>query len=51
MDKKYNKKRKEYGPRVNERIRIPKIRVIDEEGKMLGIMSPKRHLRWQKNKD
>jgi len=44
MDKKYNKKRKEYGPRVNERIRIPKIRVIDEEGKMLGIMSPKEAL-------
>ena len=44
MDKKYNKNRKEYGPRVNERIRIPKIRVIDEEGKMLGIMSPKEAL-------
>tara|TARA_B100001093_G_scaffold212363_1_gene203811 strand:- start:2625 stop:3206 length:582 start_codon:yes stop_codon:yes gene_type:complete len=44
MDKKYNKKRKEYGPRVNEKIRIPKIRVINEDGKMLGIMSPKEAL-------
>lgn len=43
MDKKYNK-RKEYGPRINEKIRIPKIRVIDEDGKMLGIMSPKEAL-------
>ena len=44
MDKKYNKKRKDYGPRINERIRIPKIRVINEDGKMLGIMSPKEAL-------
>lgn len=43
MDKKYNR-RKEYGPRINEKIRIPKIRVIDEDGKMLGIMSPKEAL-------
>lgn len=26
--------------RVNERIRVPEIRVIDEEGKQLGIMPP-----------
>ena len=48
MDKKYNKKRKEYGPRVNERIRIPKIRVINEDGKMLGIMSPSEALQIAK---
>ena len=48
MDKKYNKKRKEYGPRVNEKIRIPKIRVINEDGKMLGIMSPSEALQIAK---
>lgn len=47
--KKYDKKRKEYGPRVNERIRIPKIRVINEDGKMLGIMSPQEALSIAKN--
>ena len=47
--KKYDRKRKEYGPRVNERIRIPKIRVINEDGKMLGIMSPHEALSIAKN--
>ena len=41
MDKnKFGKRKREYGPRVNEKIRIPQIRVINEDGKMLGIMSP-----------
>ena len=45
MDKnKFGKRKKEYGPRVNEKIRIPQIRVINEDGKMLGIMSPKEAL-------
>ena len=48
MDK-YYKKRKEYGPRVNEKIRISKIRVITEDGKMLGIMSPQEALAIAKN--
>ena len=27
------------GPRVNEDIRVPQVRLIDEEGEMLGVMS------------
>lgn len=50
MDKnKFGKKRKEYGPRVNEKIRIPKIRVINEDGKLLGIMSPQEAMVIAKN--
>jgi translation initiation factor IF-3 len=50
MDKnKFGRKRKEYGPRVNERIRIPKIRVINEDGKLLGIMSPQEAMVIAKN--
>jgi len=45
MDKnKFPRKRKEYGSRINEKIRIPQIRVINEDGKMLGLMSPKEAL-------
>lgn len=45
MDKnKFGKKNKQYGPRVNEKIRISQIRVINEDGKMLGIMSPQEAL-------
>jgi translation initiation factor IF-3 len=33
-------RRKEWGPRVNHKIRIPQIRVVTDDGKMLGIMSP-----------
>lgn len=45
MDKnKFNKRKTDYGPRINERIRIPQIRVIDEHAKLLGIMSPKEAL-------
>ncbi len=32
-------------PNINERIRYPKIRVIDSEGQQLGIMSPKEALK------
>jgi translation initiation factor IF-3 len=33
------------GPRVNESIRYPKIRVIDENGEMLGVMTPQEGMR------
>lgn len=33
------------GPRVNEAIRCPEVRVIDEKGEMLGVMSPRDALR------
>ncbi len=36
----FNKGGKNFGPRRNERIRAPKIRVIGPDGKQLGIMSP-----------
>ena len=50
MDKnKFGKRKKEYGPRVNHKIRIPQIRVINEDGKMLGIMSPKEALALAKD--
>ena len=50
MDKnKFGRKRKEYDPRVNEKIRIPKIRVINEDGKLLGIMSPQEAMVIAKN--
>jgi len=32
-------------PNINERIRFPKIRVIDAEGQQLGIMSPREALK------
>jgi translation initiation factor IF-3 len=35
-----NKSGKNFGPRKNERIRAPKIRVIGPDGKQLGIMTP-----------
>jgi translation initiation factor IF-3 len=31
---------KEEGPRVNDRIRVPEVRVISEDGQQLGLMSP-----------
>ena len=34
------KKQASWGPRVNHKIRIPQIRVVTDDGKMLGIMSP-----------
>lgn len=41
-------KRKEWGPRVNHKIRIPQIRVITDDGKMLGIMSPQEAMKIAK---
>jgi translation initiation factor IF-3 len=29
------------GPRVNEQIRVPKIRLIDESGEMIGVFTPR----------
>ncbi len=37
--------------RVNERIRIPKIRVIDEDGKQLGIMDTREALKIAQEKE
>ncbi|MBW2398421.1 MAG: translation initiation factor IF-3 [Deltaproteobacteria bacterium] len=31
---------KDEGPRINEKIRIPEIRVISEDGEQLGVMTP-----------
>ena len=39
----YNRSRN-FGPRKNERIRAPKIRVIGPDGKQLGIMTPQEAL-------
>ncbi len=36
----YHKGGRNFGPRRNERIRAPKIRVIGPDGKQLGIMTP-----------
>jgi translation initiation factor IF-3 len=41
-------KRKEWGPRVNHKIRIPQIRVVTDDGKMLGIMSPQEAMKIAK---
>jgi translation initiation factor IF-3 len=38
-------------PNINERIRFPKIRLIDTDGKMLGIMSPRDALKLAEEKD
>ncbi|MFK8002595.1 MAG: translation initiation factor IF-3 [Polyangiales bacterium] len=31
-------RQRNFGPRVNDRIRVPEVRVIDDEGGMLGVM-------------
>lgn len=31
---------KEEGPRINDRIRVPEVRVISEDGQQLGLMAP-----------
>lgn len=36
---------------MNERIRAPEVRVIDEEGKQLGIMSPRKAIHLAEEKD
>lgn len=33
------------GPRVNEQIRVPTIRLIDQNGEMIGVISPREALR------
>jgi translation initiation factor IF-3 len=38
-------------PTINERIRFPKIRVIDSDGSQLGILSPEEALRLAEEKD
>jgi len=40
-----NRKADKEPPNINERIRYPKIRVIDSQGQQLGIMSPKEALK------
>jgi translation initiation factor IF-3 len=38
-------------PQINERIRFPKIRVIDTDGEQLGILTPQEALRLAEAKD
>ena len=38
-------------PQINERIRYPKIRVIDMEGEQLGILTPKEALKMAEEKE
>ncbi|MDX2100578.1 MAG: translation initiation factor IF-3 [Leptolyngbyaceae cyanobacterium bins.59] len=38
-------------PQINERIRFPKIRVIDSDGKQLGIISPREALQIAEEKE
>ena len=38
-------------PTINERIRFPKIRVIDSDGSQLGIMVPRDALRMAEEKE
>ncbi len=46
-----NKKRTRDLPQINERIRFPKVRVIDTEGAQLGIMSPSEALQIARERD
>lgn len=46
-----NKKRTRDLPQINERIRFPKVRVIDTEGSQLGIMSPAEALQIARERD
>lgn len=45
------KKRNQDLPQINERIRFPKIRVIDSNGDQLGIMTPKEALKIAEEKE
>lgn len=38
-------------PQINERIRYPKIRVIDMEGEQLGILTPKEAMKMAEEKE
>ncbi|HEY9650808.1 MAG TPA: translation initiation factor IF-3 [Coleofasciculaceae cyanobacterium] len=46
-----DKKRQRDLPQINERIRFPKIRVIDTDGEQLGIISPQEALRIAEEKE
>ena len=37
--------------RINERIRIPQVRLIDEEGKQVGVMPTEQALRYAQDKE
>ena len=45
--------RRDRGPtvRINERIRVPEIRVIDEDGSQLGVMAPRQALELARGKE
>ena len=45
------RQRVQTGPRTNERIRIPEVRVIGAEGEMLGVMETRDALRIAREKD
>lgn len=45
------KKRNRDLPQINERIRFPKIRVIDTDGSQLGILTPQEALRMAETKE
>lgn len=45
------KKRNRDLPQINERIRFPKIRVIDTDGSQLGILTPQEALRHAETKE
>jgi translation initiation factor IF-3 len=45
------KKRTRDLPQINERIRFPKIRVIDTDGAQLGIMPPQEALQLAEEKE
>ncbi len=47
----YNDKKKDFGPRRNEWIRVPEIRVIDDEGNNLGVVKTIDALRMAKEKE
>lgn len=46
-----DKKRQRDLPQINERIRFPKIRVIDTDGAQLGVISPQDALRLAEEKE
>jgi translation initiation factor IF-3 len=46
-----NKKRTQDLPQINERIRFPKIRVIDTNGDQLGILTPQEAREIAEEKD
>ena len=45
------RQRAQLGPRTNERIRIPEVRVIDDDGAQLGVMDTREALRIARTKD